>query len=149
MMVHCVEASNLEGHGEEELGFLEVQKCCDQGVGLFFRSDFFTDAFGGGFRGAATMPAREMAKGRDDGGNPGGVQDDEQIGCKNDDVLLHIRYEHLESDGTFVSLAYFKVMVLIITPGPARSEFKGPGIPAPFSEPQRLNGTNPVSVSSR
>jgi hypothetical protein len=139
--VHCVEASDLQSHGEEKLGLLKVQECSDQRVDLFHGSDSFTNALSGEFCGASIVSVGVMAEGRDDGRDPDGVEDDEKIGCENDDILLHVRYEHLEADRTSVSLERRRMMGLIITPGPPRSELTAPGIPVLLSVPQRLKGT--------
>jgi hypothetical protein len=114
--VHCVEASDLQSHGEEKLGLLEVQECRDQRVDLFHGSDSFTNALSVEFCGASIVSVGEMAKSRDNGRNPDGVEDDEKIGCENDDILLHVRYEHLKADRTSVSLEHCRMMGLIVYP---------------------------------
>jgi hypothetical protein len=112
--VYCVEASDLQCDGEEKLGLLEVQECRDQRIDLFHGRDSFTDASRGGFCGATIVSVREMAEARDDGRNPDVVKGDEDISYHNDNILLHVRYEHLKAGRTCVSRVYGMAMGLIL-----------------------------------
>lgn len=63
------------------------------------------------------MSSREVAEARDDGRNPDVVKGDEDISRHNDNILLHVRYEHLKAGRTYVSRVYSMAMGLTLPQG--------------------------------